>query len=214
MINRTLFSFVYLVLSLIVISGCSSSKVSSDTIGNLTEAYHAESTVRAKYIEYAAIAAEEGYLEISVLFQALARSEEIHAYNHRAALASLGVNISTPEKRAYSRGATTDNLLSSIAGELWEVDTMYAGFIETAMAEGYNYAVEVFTWASDTEKKHANQLQDALDKIKSGEFSQVKDIWHVCRKCGNTFEEGTVEDPCPFCETTADEFERFGKNGD
>ncbi|MFO7721690.1 MAG: ferritin family protein [Bacteroidales bacterium] len=192
-----------------ILTCCGGGGREEKTRENLLEAYHGESTVRAKYLDYASLAEEEALPEIALMFKALAKSEEIHANNHRAALASMGFIIATPVIADYRRGVTELNIEVAIQGELYEVDTMYAAFVKNAEKENNAIALEAFTWALDTEKKHAVQLRDALD-ILTGESTAVYPaVWHVCRKCGNTFSDEDIEDPCPFCETPADEFILF-----
>jgi rubrerythrin len=193
----------------VALSGCSGNKPFEETRDNLLKAYNGESTVSVKYRQYAEIAGKEGYPRIQLLLNALSRSEEIHAGNHRATLASMGVNVSGPEIEGFAAGTTPENLRNAIRGEQWEVDTMYAGFIASAENEKAKDAVEVFTWARDTEKKHAAFLKSALKSIEDSASASLPSYWFICRKCGNTFAGGTETDPCPFCETPASEFEKF-----
>ncbi len=200
----------YLVVwALAFLVGCSSGSKQDKTVENLHEAYNGESTVSMRYKAYSAKATEEDLPLLANFFKALARSEEIHALNHRAAMASLGVVVEKPELDEFPNGNTRDNLIYSIAGEKWEADTMYADFIAIAEEEEQSYAKEVLTWARDTEQKHAVQLQQALEMLNAGNEDGVPQVWFVCRKCGNTFGLGTESDPCPFCDTPIEEFEIF-----
>jgi rubrerythrin len=195
----------------LLLAGCGGRIEEVMTRDNLLEAYHGESTVRARYIDYAALAEDENLPEIALMFRALAKSEEIHANNHRAALASMGFMIAAPDIAEYQRGLTELNIEVSIQGELYEVDTMYAAFVKNAANENNTIALEAFTWAMDTEKKHAVQLRGMHDILTGKSTGVYPDAWYVCRKCGNTFAEGDVDDPCPFCETPAEEFILFKK---
>lgn len=192
-----------------LLAACTSGKPDKLTGANLLEAYNGESTVSSRYRDYALQAGKEGIPLLENFFRALSRSEEIHASNHRAALASLGITVDSPDISKYPVKTTAENLTYSIAGEIWEADTMYAGFIAQAMDESREYAAEVLTWARDTEVKHARQLKEAVEFLKSGLPDGFPSTWYVCRKCGNTFAMGTEEDPCPFCDTPFAEFEVF-----
>jgi rubrerythrin len=196
-------------LATLVIAGCGGGTGEVKTGEHLLAAYNGESTVRAKYLDYATLADEESLSKIALMFRALAKSEEIHANNHRAALATMGIHIAKPDIAKYMRSTTVFNIEDAIRGELYEVDTMYAAFVKVAEKEGNKVAHEAFTWAMDTEKKHAEQLQSLLDILTGAAAAKYPMSWYVCRKCGNTFKEHESEDPCPFCETPADEFISF-----
>jgi rubrerythrin len=194
-------------LGLVLITGCQPKPIKS--IVNLKTAYNGESTASQKYADYAKKAMEEGLDTIAKLFEATSKAESIHAANHKAALAKLGVTVESPEIGNYEVKTTTENLADAIKGETYEIDTMYAGFLKDSESEKCKEATTTFTWARDTEKKHAEFYKKALDTASAGKETGLLAEYYVCPKCGNTFDAATVEEKCSFCMTPKDKFIRI-----
>lgn len=85
----------------------------------------------AKYAAYSKKAKEEGFLKIAKLFEATSNSEKIHANNHIAVLEKLGVKAEEVQPK-FEVKSTKENLNDAIAGESYEMTTMYPGFIKTS----------------------------------------------------------------------------------
>ena len=103
----------------------------SATIANLLAAYEGESNAHAKYDFFAAKADAEGWLGAASLFRAAARAEQIHAANHARVIKQFGGEAHC-EIHAVEVKSTLENLKAALAGEQYEVDTMYPGFIAEA----------------------------------------------------------------------------------
>jgi rubrerythrin len=192
----------------LIISSCSSPKPAK-TIENLKAAITGESTASAKYAAFAAKAREEGYDTIAKMFDATSKAESIHAANHLAVLNKLGVEF-TVQLEKFDVLTTKENLQAAINGESYEFSTMYPGFISTAKEEKVEGAVTSFNYANDTEKKHKDFYQKALDVIStSTKETGLPFAWAVCPKCGNTFAEGSIDTNCSFCMTPMDKFLPF-----
>jgi rubrerythrin len=193
---------------ILIISSCSSPKPIK-TIENLKAAIIGESTASAKYAAFAAKAREEGLDTVAKMFDATSKSESIHAANHLVVLNKLGTEF-TFELEKFDVLTTKENLLAAINGESYEFSTMYPGFISTATEEKANEAVISFNYANDTEKKHKDFYQKALDVISaSAKEAGLAFNWAVCPKCGNTFAEGSIDTNCSFCMTPIDKFLPF-----
>jgi rubrerythrin len=197
-------SSVVLILGVILITGCQPKPVKS--VENLKTAYNGESTASQKYADYAKKALEEGLDTIAKLFEATSKAESIHAANHKAALEKLGAVIEAPVIGSYEVKTTVENLNDAIKGETYEIETMYAGFLADAQAEKCKEATTTFTWARDTEKKHAEFYKKALEAASSGKESSLTPVFFVCPKCGNTFDAASVEEKCSFCMTPIEKF--------
>ena len=72
----------------------------------------------------------------------------------------------------------------------------------------YEY-MKSFTWARDTEMKHASFYKNALAALQAGDESMLPSGYEVCPVCGNTYEEGNVDEKCAFCQTSRDSFEKI-----
>jgi len=179
------------------------------TINNLLAAYEGESNASAKYSAFATKADAEGYHGAASLFRAAARAESIHAANHGRVIAQLGGEAKCTLYAAEVKG-TLENLKTACEGELYEVNTMYPGFIEEAKASGNTSAVRTMHGAMEAEKTHARLYGEAIALVEAGK----KDSWigaardfYVCPVCGYTSETPDERERCPVCNVLWERFE-------
>ena len=163
----------------------------SKTMEDLANAFAGESQARNKYLAFAKKAEEEGFAQIAKLFRAAATAEFVHAQNHFRAMEG-------------TKG-TAENLQAAIAGENYEVVSMYPPFVEDAIAEGHKRAKLSFEWALAVEKTHENLYREALAGI--GEAQDSFD-YYVCPVCGHTHKRN-APDKCPVCGTPGSRFEKI-----
>jgi rubrerythrin len=192
------------IIGFLVFAGCKQSKPVK-TIENLKAGIKGETTASAKYEAFARKANEEGLDTIAKLFMAASKSESIHADNHKKVLEELGEKMDdfVPEFEVKS---TAENLQAAIEGESYEVSTMYPQFLADANAEKVEKAVKSFSWASDTEKKHAQFYSDALEALKVNAESKLPFEYAVCPVCGNTYDKSAMDEKCAFCLTSMEKF--------
>jgi rubrerythrin len=160
----------------------------SKTTEDLEAAFAGESQANRKYLAFAKKADQEGYPQIAKLFRAAAAAETIHAHNHFNALGGVK--------------STSDNLKAAIAGENYEVVTMYPGMIADAEAESEKKATTSFKWAYEVEKVHEALYRYALEHMDPN--TPIVDFY-VCPICGYTH-EGKFAGKCPVCQTPAEKF--------
>jgi rubrerythrin len=179
------------------------------TIANLLAAYEGESNAHSKYVLFAAKADADGWHGAASLFRAAARAEEIHAKNHARVLKQLGHDAKCHIHPAEVK-STLENLKAALAGEQYEIDTMYPGFIAEALESDLPIATRSLTWAMEAEKTHARLYARAIELVENG----VKDSWaaspcdfYVCAACGFTTRTPEEQDRCPVCNLTFDKFE-------
>ena len=195
---------LFAVAGLIALGSCKQVKPVK-TIENLKAGIKGETTASAKYAAFAQKAREEGYDTIAKLFDAASKSESIHAQNHTKVLEESGEKMDafTPE---FEVKTTAENLQSAIDGESYEVTTMYPQFLVDSKAENVEKASKSFTWAMDTEKKHAEFYGKALQTLKSNAENTLSFEFAVCPVCGNTYEKATMDASCEFCMTGQDQY--------
>ena len=181
----------------------------SAIITNLLAAYEGESNAHAKYDFFAAKADAEGWLGAASLFRAAARAEQIHALNHARVIKQLGGEAHC-EILAVEVKSTLANLKAALAGEQYEVDTMYPGFIAEASGIDVALARRTFTWALEAEKTHARLFQEAIDIVEL----RIKESWvglpcafYICAACGYTTRTREEHARCPACNLSYDKFE-------
>ncbi|PKP04277.1 MAG: rubrerythrin [Bacteroidetes bacterium HGW-Bacteroidetes-6] len=182
-----------------------STQQESATIKNLKDASVGETTASTKYAEFAKKAKEEGYLSIAKMFEATSKSESIHAQNHLKVLEGLGVTFE-PKADTFSIGTTLENLTAALEGETYEVETMYADFIKQAEVDKEDKAVQTFTYAIDTEKKHIKLYQSAIDAVNADKEKSLAAEYYVCPKCGFTYDKNDVKENCELCGTSKEKF--------
>ena len=150
-----------------------------------------------------------GWRGAASLFRAAGRAEQIHAANHARIIKQLGGEAKCVIHAAEVK-STLENLKAALAGEQYEVDTMYPGFIEEATARNNTAAIRTFHWAMEAEKTHARIYGEAIALIEAGK----KDAWvsaprtfYVCPVCGYTSETPEEHDQCPVCSAPWERFE-------
>jgi rubrerythrin len=196
--------FVFIIVCLFTLAGCKQAKPVK-TIENLKAGIKGETTASAKYAAFAMKAKEEGLDTIAMLFDAASKSESIHASNHTKALESLGEKMDE-FKPEFEVKSTAENLQAAIDGESYEVSTMYPKFLEDTKLEKADKAEKSFTWAMDTEKKHKDFYQKALDSLSANSEKSLSPGYVVCPVCGNTYPLAAVDEKCAFCQTSKDKF--------
>jgi rubrerythrin len=162
----------------------------SKTDDDLKAAFAGESQANRRYLAFAKKADEEGHHQAAKLFRAAAAAETVHAHNH---LRALGMVQSTAE-----------NLQTAIAGENYEVVTMYPEFIADAEQEQVKKALTSFKWAYEVEKVHEALYRNALENLANG-LTELD--YYVCPVCGYTH-EGPFSGKCPVCGTPGERFEK------
>lgn len=207
--RKVLMYSVLMVLSLALLGGCKGpAEKYAKTIENLKAAFKGETTASAKYAAFAQKARQDSLPQVAVLFEAASKAESVHAGNHKAVLEKYGAKPDefTPE---FEVKTTKENLQAAIDGETYEFTNMYPDFLAVAEKEGSADAKKSFTWAMETEKKHADFYKQALAAIDANNVASLSAEYYVCPKCGNTYQAANVEEKCSFCMTPKDKFIDF-----
>ncbi len=155
---------------------------------NLSTAFAGESQASQRYLAFAKKADQEGYPQVARLFRAAAAAESVHAGNHFRA--DDGVKT------------TLENLQTALAGENYEVNSMYPPMLASAQEEDQKKAANSFHWALEVEKVHAALYSDAIKSMASQEEYE----YTVCPICGYTH-KGPAPEKCPVCGTPGSRFE-------
>lgn len=203
---KKIFTLALVALATAAFVGCSTP---TKTIENLKAAATGETNASSKYAAFSARATADSLPHIAAMFAATSAAEAIHAANHIAELAKLGVEF-VPVADPVTVDSTLANLYSAKNGEEYEFSTMYPEFIEVATTEKAKGALQSFEWATKAEAKHAEFYIAAIQALESGAGdSTVVATWKVCPKCGDTYmgtEEVTV---CGLCGVPAEQLTLF-----
>jgi rubrerythrin len=163
------------------------------TEGNLWAAFAGESQAHMKYLAFAEKARKEGMPNIARLFQAISYAEQIHATKHLDTLGGIG--------------NTVENLGAALAGENFEVDSMYPAYAAVAKQEEEKRASLSIDYALEAEKTHAG-LYTAAKKAAEAKTDASLGKIQICSVCGWTV-EGEAPDRCPVCAALKDKFVSF-----
>jgi len=184
----------------------------SKTEKNLLAAFAGESQARNRYTFFASEARKAGYEQISAIFLETAENEKEHAKLFFRLLQGGEVTIEAGYP-AGKIGDTAANLKASAEGEKFEWSTLYKSFAETAKAEGFMEACEVFSQVAKVEKFHEARYLALLKNIQEGKaFKKSSSVkWH-CRNCGHVLEGAAAPEKCPVCQHPKAYFEVLAEN--
>jgi rubrerythrin len=166
----------------------------SKTKENLKAAFAGESQARNKYIYFAKVARNEGYHYIAKIFEETALNEEQHAKDEFKLLEGIGDTIA--------------NLKEAIAGEDYEVKSMYPEFARIAREEGNNKAAVLFEQIARVESHHRDKYRKLLSMVEDGTvYKREKPVKWKCLKCGYVHEGNEPPQKCPCCQHPREYFE-------
>ena len=155
---------------------------------NLMTAFAGESQARNKYTYYASQAKQEGFVQISRIFEETANNEKEHAKLWFKLLHGDRV----PE--------TLINLEDAANGENYEWTDMYAQFAKEAREEGFERIAVMFELVAKVEREHENRYRRLLDNVKNGKvFEKEEKVRWECANCGHVFEAEDAPQVCPVC---------------
>lgn len=184
----------------------------TETEKNIIKAFAGESQARNRYTYFAAKAKNEGYVQISAIFEETANQEKEHAKRLFKLLEGGEVEI-TASFPAGVIGSTLENLKAAAAGEQYEHASMYPDFAEIARKEGFGQVADVFTAIAVAEMRHEKRYRALALNIEKGHVFRrgSKAVW-CCRNCGYTHEGEEAPGVCPACAHKQDHFELLSEN--
>ena len=177
------------------------------TIENLKNAVTSETGAAVRYRAFAVQAEKEGFVNISNLLEAIARSEEIHAVRQRKALSGYGEPVGETNLPLPRIGSTRENLKMSLRTEHFMSQTVFPIFEASAAAEGATEADQLFRRATAVSVLHSEYCRNALDKLENeGSDWNVVNSWSVCPRCGCPYMTAKLRENCNICEEPASSF--------
>ena len=182
-------------------------KSKKTTINRLIVAYLGEITASAKYAAYAQKAQEEGYDNITLLFRATSVAEKIHAGSHQSALLELGANIPDLKPRVTVR-STIENLKDAIAGESFEITSLYPELMSGVPTGSDQLARISLNFTFKVEQKQLVHYEKALTALLRHKTDALPNRYYVCSTCGYTY-ESAVPEHCDVSMTNSKRFIEF-----
>jgi len=184
----------------------------SKTEKNLMTAFAGESQARNRYTYFASKAKEEGYIQISLIFEETANQEKEHAKRMFKFMEGGEVEITAGFPFGVI-GSTRDNLLAALSGENHEWKSMYPDIAKTAREEGFDAVATAFDAIIVAERQHAKRYEKLAANIDAGKVfkSDKSSVWR-CMNCGYLFEGVEAPKACPACAHPQAYFELLGEN--
>ncbi len=184
----------------------------SMTEKNLLKAFAGEAQARNRYTYFASKARDEGFMQISDIFEETANQEKEHAKRLFKFLEGGDLEV-TATFPAGMISTTLENLLEAASGENHEHSVMYPEFAKTAEKEGFVQIAAVFTAIANAEKQHEKRYRALAANIEKGKvFSREhKTVWR-CRNCGYLHEGVEAPEVCPACNHPRAYYEILAEN--
>lgn len=167
----------------------------SKTQKNLQAAFAGESMARNKYTYYASQAKEDGFVQMSRIFEETANNEKEHA--------KIWFKLLHGDKVPN----TLKNLEDAAEGEKYEYTEMYPTFAKEAREEGFDKIAFLFEKVANIEKDHNERYQKLHDNIVNNTvFEKKEKVFWICLNCGHILEDIKAVEVCPVCKHPKDYF--------
>jgi rubrerythrin len=184
----------------------------SKTEVNLMAAFAGESQARNRYTYFASKAKEEGFVQISLVFEETSNQEKEHA-KRLFKFMEGGTTTITGTFPSGIIGTTRQNLEEAAGGENYEWKDMYPSFAKIAKEEGYDAIAMVFESIAVAEKQHAKRYEAFAANIDAGKvFKKDQAVIWRCMNCGFLYEGTDAPKACPACAHPQAYFEVLGEN--
>jgi rubrerythrin len=184
----------------------------SQTAKNLLLSFAGESQARNRYTFFARQAIEEGYVQISDIFEETANQECEHALRFFKFFngGELEITGSFPSGVIKS---TYDNLIASADGEKFEHSELYPSFAKVAREEGLDRAADTWDAISVSEKQHEKRYRELAGNLAADRvFKRNEEKTWRCLNCGYIHVGEEAPDKCPACVHPREFFELLCEN--
>ncbi len=159
----------------------------SQTYINLQNAYAFQLQTSAKFVNFSVTADQEVFIEISNIFDTIARNERVIAQRLRIILNG-------------GESDTLQNLIEATADEEYAETALYREYSRIASEEGYNDIASLFNGIGNIKLNHSILLQSATtDMINNEVFCKKEETLWICLACGNILSGVCAPEICPIC---------------
>ena len=160
----------------------------SKTYQNLITAYDKELMSSASYLIYSDIARNAGYIEISDIYDVIARNNKEHA---RIWLRRINEGKLPTLSEALRQSMQNEYEMSSV---------MYQNFTTVARDEGYDDIAALFSGVANIGYYHSSEFQDILGNVETNQvFCKPQERLWICMQCGNIMSGICAPEICPVC---------------
>ncbi|MBF0389246.1 MAG: rubrerythrin family protein [Desulfamplus sp.] len=184
----------------------------SRTAKNLLTAFAAEAQASTRYRFFSQRAFDDGFVQISKIFQETSDQECEHALRFFKFFngGELEINWKFP---AGVLQDTRLNLISAADLEHYIHTEMYPGFSQIAVEEGFERAAETLDAIIVAERQHEKLYRELAQNIADNRvFAREDEKKWRCLSCGYIQTGKSAPDKCPACVKPAGYFELLGEN--
>jgi len=184
----------------------------SQTAKNLLLSFAGESQARNRYTFFARQAIEEGYVQISDIFEETANQECEHALRFFKFFNGGELEITGSFPSGVIK-TTYDNLIASADGEKFEHSELYPSFAKVAREEGLDRAADTWDAISVSEKQHEKRYRELAGNLAADRvFKRNEEKTWRCLNCGYIHVGEEAPDKCPACVHPREFFELLCEN--
>jgi rubrerythrin len=184
----------------------------SQTAKNLLLSFAGESQARNRYTYFARQAIEDGYVQISDIFEETADQECEHALRFFKFFNGGELEITGSFPSGVIK-TTYDNLIAAADGEKFEHSELYPGFAKVARQEGFERAADTWDAISVSEKQHEKRYRELAGNIAADRvFKRGEEKTWRCLNCGYVHVGEEAPDKCPACVHPREFFELLCEN--
>lgn len=183
------------------------------TAQNLITSFVGESQANMRYTLAAKVAKDEGYVQISRIFEETAMNEREHAarffkfLREEYKLEDIELNENYTKWPVVWHDTVT-NLQGAINGEAEEADDMYPSFADVADEEGFPEIARAFRNIAKVEDAHKERYEKLKYNIENDQvFKRDEKVLWMCGNCGFLIEAYEAPKICPACAHGQEYFE-------
>jgi rubrerythrin len=184
----------------------------SRTARNLMLSFAGESQARNRYTYFSRQAADDGYIQISDIFEETANQECEHALRFFKFFNGGEFEITGSFPSGVIK-TTYENLIAAADGEKFEHSELYPSFAKIARDEGFERAADTWDAISISEKQHEKRYRELAANILADRVFKrdSQRVWR-CLNCGYVHSGTEAPDKCPACVHPKEFFELLAEN--
>ena len=184
----------------------------SQTAKNLMLSFAGESQARNRYTYFSRKAAEDGYIQISDIFEETANQECEHALRFFKFFNGGEMEITGRFPSGVIK-TTYENLVAAADGEKFEHSELYPGFAKIAREEGFERAADTWDAISVSERQHEKRYRELAGNLAADRvFKRAEERTWRCMNCGYIHVGEEAPDKCPACVHPREFFELLCEN--
>ena len=184
----------------------------SQTAKNLMLSFAGESQARNRYTYFSRKAAEDGYIQISDIFEETASQECEHALRFFKFFNGGEMEITGRFPSGVIK-TTYENLMAAADGEKFEHSELYPGFAKIAREEGFERAADTWDAISVSERQHEKRYRELAGNLAADRvFKRAEERTWRCMNCGYIHVGEEAPDKCPACVHPREFFELLCEN--